>query len=603
MLGVRRVLGLTALLVALVSGLHVASPGAAPAAPAVSAFPSAQTIPPSGTLPAGGSSALSLRAARGEREGAWLVARHGREVGASIERGSLGPLDVELAWGHFVRSGARLVPDALLPWDGAERSFEQPNQPLYVRVVVPRGSAPGTYAGRVVVSVDGRPIPIPLSVRVFAPTLPERPLPTSFHVSPATYLSTVARLHGPRSHAERRATHDALFTFLAEYGISPSSWGFGEPRSTAGYEGSSRWWLDSATNMRGAGGPGFPSMRIPISSNRTSAANRIAGLDPGQPEAWCDYLKAVRGFWAGAGLARAAAVPLRAGRAGPRRAAARRAPVEGAACVLARRAIPDDRKPVADRREPLPLRRPRRRRRGHLGRPQPPLLRPVHGSREAAEPGARAGDDDPGRQARGLGLVVHLQRGRGHAGLLGHRAALEPASLPALERARGAGRRPLRPGHDELRRAATRSPRSRVAATSSCSTPGPQGRSRALDSSRSGTGSRTGRSSTSYGASAVPVRCGRSSAAPGSSARDVAASRSPARWAARSRARRSSRGRSGRGMPRPRTHRAGARGCVASGPLAAAATPTSRSLQGLLQTVATRFPSSASVPSDVPPWR
>ena len=195
-------------------------------------------------------------------------------------------------------AGRQLVPDALLPWDGAARSFEQPNQPLYVRVVVPRGVSPGTYAGRVVVSVDGRPIPIPLSVRVFAPTLPERPLPTSFHVSPATYLSTVARLHGPRSHAERRATHDALFTFLAEYGISPSSWGFGEPRSTAGYEGSSRWWLDSATNMRGAGGPGFPSMRIPISSNRTSAANRIAGLDPGQPEAWCDYLKAVRGFWA-----------------------------------------------------------------------------------------------------------------------------------------------------------------------------------------------------------------------------------------------------------------------------------------------------------------
>ena len=49
--------------------------------------------------------------------------------------------------------------------------------------------------------------------------------------------------------------------------------------------------------MRDAGAPGFPSMRIPISSNRASDGNRIAGLDPARPEQWCDYLKAVRGFW------------------------------------------------------------------------------------------------------------------------------------------------------------------------------------------------------------------------------------------------------------------------------------------------------------------
>jgi hypothetical protein len=297
MVGVRRVFGLTALLVALVSGLHVASSRATPTAPLVTAFPSAQTIPPSGALPPGGTATLRLRAARGEREGAWIVARSGSELAASIERGSLGPVGVELAWGHFVRVGTTSVPDALLPWGGEARPFEQPNQPLYVRVVVPRGTAPGRYAGRVVVSVDGRPQAIPVSVRVYAATLPENPLPTSFHVSPATYLSTVARLHGLRSQAERRAAHAALFGLLAEYGVSPSSWGFGEPRSRAGYQASSRWWLDSATNMRDAGAPGFPSMRIPISSNRTRAANWVAGLDPGQPEAWCDYLGSVRSFW------------------------------------------------------------------------------------------------------------------------------------------------------------------------------------------------------------------------------------------------------------------------------------------------------------------
>ena len=193
-------------------------------------------------------------------------------------------------------------------------------------------------------------------------------------------------------------------------------------------------------------------MRIPISSNRTSAANRIAGLDPGQPEAWCDYLKAVRGFWAEQGwLGRlpflyAQDEPDLAGQ----RLVARQSKVLHACWPGARSLMTGNPSPtganrfLSDGRDGDDV--------DIWAVPQPPLLRPVHGSREAAKPGARAGDDDPGRQARGLGLVVHLQRGRGHAGLRGHRAALEPASLPALERARGAGRRPLRAGHDELRR-------------------------------------------------------------------------------------------------------------------------------------------------------
>lgn len=295
--GVRRVLGLTACACALGFGLGVAATSAAAPAPSATAFPSAQSIPAEGRLPAGGSGAVSLNAARGEREGAWIVVRGGRSVAATVERGSLGPIGVELAFGHFVRVGARLVPDALVPWGGDARQVQQANQPLYVRVTIPRETSPGSYAGRVVVSVDDRPIAIPVSVRVHAATLPEKSLPTSFHVSPATYLSTVARLHGFKSHAERQATHAALYRFLAEYGLSPSSWGFGEPRTPAGYASSGRWWLDSATNMREAGAPGFPAMRIPISSNRTSAPSRIAGIDPAQPETWCDYLKSVRGFW------------------------------------------------------------------------------------------------------------------------------------------------------------------------------------------------------------------------------------------------------------------------------------------------------------------
>jgi hypothetical protein len=270
---------------------------AAPTAAAVLAYPSAQTIPAAGSLPGGGTAAIALNAARGEREGAWVVARGGGPISASIERDELGPLGVELAWGHYVRAGERLVPDALLPWNGDSRESEQANQPVYVRVRVPRDAAPGTYAGAVKVTAGGVTTTLPLRVRVFTATLPAAGIPTSFHVSPATYLSTVARLAGFANHDERRAAHKMLYAFLADYGLSPASWGFGEPRTPNGYETSTKWWLDSAANMVDAAGAGFPSMRVPISSNRTAPANWIARLDPARPEAWCSYLRAVRTFW------------------------------------------------------------------------------------------------------------------------------------------------------------------------------------------------------------------------------------------------------------------------------------------------------------------
>ena len=283
---------------ALALGAHAARPASGP--PAL-AFPSAQSISPTGSLPRGGSHTLGLVAGRGEREGGWIVARGGGQITAAIDRGTFGEIGLELAWGHFVRVGPRIVPDALLPWDGGARSAEAVNQPLYVRVTVPSTTAPGVYKAAVLVTAAGTTTPVPLELRVFPYTFgangARRPL-TSFHVSPATYLNTVARLYGLPSTDARRAALGALYRFLADYGLSPSSWGFGEPRSSAGYATSPKWWLDSATNMREAANSGsFGAMRIPISSNRTSHQNWVAGLDPGRPEQWCDYLRAVRTFW------------------------------------------------------------------------------------------------------------------------------------------------------------------------------------------------------------------------------------------------------------------------------------------------------------------
>src|SRR5262245_39258429 len=110
----------------------------APAASArVVAYPSAQTIAASGPLPQGSSARISLNAAIGEREGAWIVVTRARSISASIDGHGLGPLKAALSFGHYVQFGTRAVPDALLPWDGGAQAPEKPNQPLYLQVVVP----------------------------------------------------------------------------------------------------------------------------------------------------------------------------------------------------------------------------------------------------------------------------------------------------------------------------------------------------------------------------------------------------------------------------------------------------------------------------------
>lgn len=278
----------------------VADRGAARPAPAVRSYPSSQSIPPSGGIP-GGSGAISLNTASGEREGAWIVVSGTGTVAASVQNTALGPLGVEFAFGHFVRFGRRLVADALLPWNGSARATEKPNQPLYVRVTVPEGTAPGTYRGTIAVSADGRNVAVPLTVRVHPVAVPAAGNPagnmlTSFHISPQTYLNKVDAMYRLGGNPERSQVNRALFGWLAGYRISPSTWGYGEPRSRSGYGGDSRWWLDSAGNMTGQmAGAKFSTMRVPISSNRERSP--LAGVSPFQPERWCDYLKNVHAFW------------------------------------------------------------------------------------------------------------------------------------------------------------------------------------------------------------------------------------------------------------------------------------------------------------------
>jgi hypothetical protein len=266
------------------------------------AFPAAQTIPPTGRLPQGGSPSLTLNAAIGEREGAWLVATNAKSVAATVDGSGLGPLKAQVYFGHFVSFGGRAVPDALLPWNGSARPAERPNQPLYLQLAVPPDAQPGGYRLTVTVTADGRPIEVPVSIRVFEVRLPasssvDGNLLTAFNVVPESYVKKVDQLYRLGSNPARSAANVKLFSFLASYRISPAGWGFGEPRTRSGYTSSKRWWLDASGNMVKQSPSSFATLRIPISNQRASARNRIAGISPFELDPWCDYLHAVRSFW------------------------------------------------------------------------------------------------------------------------------------------------------------------------------------------------------------------------------------------------------------------------------------------------------------------
>jgi hypothetical protein len=285
-----------------VLGLPAVLAAAAGTRVAVLAFPSAATVPATGSLPAGGSARIALNTPIGGEEDAVIVVSGAGQVALQAPT-SIGPLPLKLMFGHYVDFSGVPRPDALLPWDGSPRAAEKQNQPLWIQIAVPPGTSPGVYSDRLVVTADGQQTTIPFSVRVFGVTLPPANqvsgnVIAAFHLSPETYVNTVGRLNGFTRSEQYQAVNPSIFRFLAQYRISPLSWGYGEPRTSAGYTHDARWWKDSLTNMTAEVGAGsFPAMRLPLSNNRTAPHNYIAGLSPSDPQSWCSYLQAVRQFW------------------------------------------------------------------------------------------------------------------------------------------------------------------------------------------------------------------------------------------------------------------------------------------------------------------
>jgi Glycoside hydrolase 123, catalytic domain len=288
-----------ALLVVLVLALSAGSGAARSTSTFVGVYPSGTTFSATAVAPAHPASSVSLAMPIGGVDDATILVRGAQKVSVAAPA-IASPLQLSLFFAHYVSIDGKAVPDALMPWDGSQRSTERTNQPLWLQVTVPYGTAPGVYKGSLLVVADGTRTVVPIAVTVSPVTLPRQSqvsgsLLTAFNFSPQSYANKAASLYG----VAPDSTLPGLFSFLASYRLSPNSWGYGNPNKASGYTSDRRWWLDKSRQMVAAAGqPGrFASMWIPISNNRWSPSTYVGGRSPYKPQAWCSYLRSVHGFW------------------------------------------------------------------------------------------------------------------------------------------------------------------------------------------------------------------------------------------------------------------------------------------------------------------
>jgi Domain of unknown function (DUF4091) len=267
--------------------------------PAVAVYASGTTFDASAPTRARAAATVSLAMPIGGVDDATINVRGAQKV-AIRTPAIASPLQLKLFFAHYVSVKGRAVPDALLPWDGSQRSTEHTNQPLWLQVTVPYGTAPGAYGGSLSVVADGTATNVPISVTVSSVTLPQADqvagsLLTAFNMSPQSYGNKVHQLYGVLP----EDSLPGLFSFFASYRLSPNNWGYGNPKYSSGYTSDRRWWLDKSARMvEAVGEPGrFASMWIPLSNNRSTSGSYVGGISPYKPKTWCRYLRSVRGFW------------------------------------------------------------------------------------------------------------------------------------------------------------------------------------------------------------------------------------------------------------------------------------------------------------------
>src|SRR6478672_13283707 len=180
-------------LVFVVLALSAGSSAARSLSATVGVYPSGTTFSASGGAPAHAASSVSLAMPIGGVDDATVLVRGAQHV--SIVSPTIdSPLRLSLFFAHYVSVAGQAVPDALMPWDGSQRSTEHTNQPLWLQVTVPYGTPSGNYSGSLLVVADGTSTPVTISVTVSAVTLPKQnqvsgSLLTAFNFSAQSYAN------------------------------------------------------------------------------------------------------------------------------------------------------------------------------------------------------------------------------------------------------------------------------------------------------------------------------------------------------------------------------------------------------------------------------
>lgn len=199
------------------------------------ALSSAAKIRPDQPPPTETGAAIEIRCARNEREAAQLVVRSAQPLKHfQLTLSALtGPGGAEISPGRFEilqamyldvtqptdrASRAGLWPDPLLPVTGPLDLSAGTNHAFWLRVFTPTNAAPGTYRGTVRLRAQDLETSVPIELRVYDFTLPDRmTCTTAFGFSPGN----IFRYHGLKTDADKRLVLEKYWANLAAHHISP----------------------------------------------------------------------------------------------------------------------------------------------------------------------------------------------------------------------------------------------------------------------------------------------------------------------------------------------------------------------------------------------
>ena len=192
-------------------------------------------IPVGRGLPEKTGTALAISAAQGETEAAQLVIRPEVDVtnvkvvasdltgpdGATIGSGSIDLLRVYYHNVQIKTDSTGILgfwPDALPPLKDGLAIKAGMNQPIWVRINVPKTAKAGKYNGTIKVEADGWTVTVPMQVEVFGFQLPDTmTCETAFGLD----AGTIWRYHKPKSGAQRRELWEKYLKMYSQHHITP----------------------------------------------------------------------------------------------------------------------------------------------------------------------------------------------------------------------------------------------------------------------------------------------------------------------------------------------------------------------------------------------